>query len=405
MMLKEKIRTHSSLAIESIGGKITMARDRGIKTIEVKVVKVVQPLGDFYIASMPAKTLVDITDFDVRRVLIEDRDVERYLGIQRPLNPKRVKDIKSYVDTVDACFPTGVIVAIPAKCVSIDDDESLMTISNFIDSEDDDEVVNYRQIARVLDGQHRLAGLEGFEGDFDINVSIFVDMDISDQANVFSTVNLAQTKVNKSLAYDLYDVMKTRSPQKTCHNITVTLDREDGSPFQRRIKRLGVATPNRTGETLSQATFIEPLLKMISKNPMKDRDDYLRKKVPPKVSNKELERHPFQHMFIDNLDFDITDIIWRYFEAVSIKWPNPWQSLDRGVMLNRTNGYRALMRFLTHLFNENFQKNIVPTAEQFQQVFDEIQISESDFNVDTFPPGSSGEGRLLRSLIAGSVVE
>lgn len=382
-----------------------MARDNGTKSFSVKIVKVTQPLGDFYIASMSASLLVDITDFDVRRVLIEDRDVERYLGIQRPLDPRRVTEIKDYVGTMDACFPTGVIVAIPGKCVNINEEESTMTISNFIDTEDIDEVVNYKQIARVLDGQHRLAGLKDFAGNFDINVSIFVDMDISDQANVFSTVNLAQTKVNKSLAYDLYDVMKKRSPQKTCHNIAVTLDREEGSPFKRRIKRLGVATPNRTGETISQSTFIEPLLKMISMNPMKDRDCYLRKKTPLKASSAELIKHPFQHMFIDERDFEITDIIWRYFESVSGKWNQAWTSLDRGVMLNRTNGYRALMRFLTHLFNTRFEKNYVPTAAEFQQIFSEIEIGEDDFNVETFPPGSSGESRLLRCLVAGRVVE
>jgi len=34
--------------------------------------------------------------------------------------------------------------------------------------------------------------------DFDVNVSIFVDADIADQATVFATVNLAQTKVTEA---------------------------------------------------------------------------------------------------------------------------------------------------------------------------------------------------------------
>jgi DGQHR domain-containing protein len=389
--------------MKNIGDDI-MIKDPDTKKFDVRIVKVTQPLGDFYIASIPAKILVDITDFDVRRVLIEKRDVEKYLGIQRPLDPKRVKEISDYVNTVDACFPTGVIVSIPAKCVSIDDNETVMTISNYIETDNEDEIVIYKKIARVLDGQHRLAGLKDFEGQFEINVSIFVDMDISDQANIFSTVNLAQTKVQKSLAYDLYDVMKARSPQKTCHNIAVTLDREEGSPFKKRIKRLGVATPHRTGETLTQSTFIEPLLKMISTNPMRDRDFFLRHKIPPKVSENELNQHPFQHMFVDGKDFDITDIVWNYFEAVSKKWNN-WNSTDRGVMLNRTNGYRALMRFLNHLFNQQFNKNCKPSLGEFQKVFNKVNIDDNDFNVETFPPGSSGEGRLFRSLVAGKVIE
>lgn len=381
-------------------------RDTGKISFSVRIVKVSQPLGDFYIAAMPANKLVDITDFDVRRVLIEDRDVERYLGIQRPLDPGRVKQIKQYVTNKDACFPTGIIVAIPAKCIVITEDESEMIISNYIDTEEDDEVVNYKKIARVLDGQHRLAGLKDYDGGtFDVNVSIFVDLDISDQANIFSTVNLAQTKVNKSLAYDLYDVMKARSPQKTCHNITVTLDREVGSPFKKRIKRLGVATPLRTGETLTQATFIEPLLKMLSSNPMKDRDYFLRGKIPPKISEVDLKKHPFQHLFIDEKDYEITDILWSFFATVSNRWPNSWNSLDMGVMLNRTNGYRALIRFLSYLYDRKFKPNYLATSSDFETIFCQIKISDDDFNVEVFPPGSSGEGKLYRSLIAGRIVE
>ena len=83
------------------------------KSLTFHCLKVTQPIGDFYIASIPAKELVKITYFDVRRVLMEERDVERYLGVQRPLNPGRVKDISAYVQTSDACFPTGIIIAVP----------------------------------------------------------------------------------------------------------------------------------------------------------------------------------------------------------------------------------------------------------------------------------------------------
>lgn len=373
------------------------------RSIEVKYLKVTQPIGDFYIASIPAKDLVDITDFDVRRVLMEERDIERYLGIQRPLNKNRVKEISSYVRTMDACFPTGVIIAIPEKCISLDEDSGTMTISNFIEGTDEEDNIIYKRIARVLDGQHRLAGLNNFENEFEVNVSIFVDIDIADQANIFSTVNLAQTKVNKSLAYDLYDLMKTRSPQKTCHLIAVTLDREKDSPFYKMIKRLGVATPGRSEETLTQATFIQPLLKMITADARGDRDRYLRKKKPKKIDPKLLKRHPFQHMFVDEKDFEITDIIWNYFSAVKEKWPTAWASRDRGVMLNRTNGYRALMRYLLYLFDNEFNPGDIPTQEQFAAIFHNISIEDTDFNVATFAPGSSGEGVLYRSLIAGEI--
>jgi hypothetical protein len=52
---------------------------------------------------------------DIRRIEGE-RGIETYLGIQRPLDPKRVRELEHYVSSPDACFPTAVIIAVPAEC-------------------------------------------------------------------------------------------------------------------------------------------------------------------------------------------------------------------------------------------------------------------------------------------------
>jgi DGQHR domain-containing protein len=254
--------------------------------VRIPCVRVQQPLGTFFVASIEAKVLTLITRADVRR-MVGERPFETYLGIQRPLNAKRVEDIATYVNTRDACFPTAVILAIESRCAIFDEQTSTLTLKNYVPEKDaaDEQPVYAIQIARVLDGQHRIEGLKDFRGDiFDVNVSIFIDADIEDQAYLFSTVNLTQTKVNKSLVYDLLDLARTRSPQKTCHNIAVGLDQGKGSPFERKIKRLGSATPGRTGETLTQATVVESLLQYISEDPIVDRDLYLRGKTPAKVT-------------------------------------------------------------------------------------------------------------------------
>src|SRR5690606_13459203 len=96
---------------------------------------------------------------------------------------------------------------------------------------------------------------------FQINVSIFVGIDLPEQAKIFATVNLAQTKVNKSLVYDLEALARKRNPYKTCHHVAVALDSNEDSPLYQRIKRLGVATPGRAYEPLTQASFVEALVK------------------------------------------------------------------------------------------------------------------------------------------------
>jgi DGQHR domain-containing protein len=126
----------------------------------IPVLKVSQPIGSFFIGVIDRKRLCEITDFDVRR-LIKERDFEKYLGIQRPLDKARVKEIREYVTTSDACFPTGVILSVRAECARYDEQSGRLELSNYIDPEDPERTILYRQIAKVIDGQHRIEGLTG----------------------------------------------------------------------------------------------------------------------------------------------------------------------------------------------------------------------------------------------------
>lgn len=354
--------------------------------ITLKCLEIVQPIGTFYIGVIDSKSLEKISYADVRR--ISDRDVERYLGIQRPLSPKRVDEIKNYVNTVDATFPTGVILAIDSEDVKYDGDNGIMEISDRAD------------VAKIIDGQHRIAGLEDYGKDnFQINVIIFLDMDLEDQAMVFATINLAQTKVSKSLAIDLYEYTKSRSPTKTCHNIARLLNYKEGSPLFNRIKILGTATS--PYQPLTQATFVEALIRMISgtmQDALLDRDSIKR-------GNKlqRAERHDnklvFRNMFIDEKDAEIAKIVWNYFKAIEDKWPEAWAGLDvRGNVLPKTNGFRALMRFLPLIYVWLGGPDTIPTTTQFLNIFLENSLKDEDFNTEQYPPGTSGETKLFNDL-------
>lgn len=374
-------------------------------SISVPCIRVIQPIGEFYIASIDSKMLCDITHFDVRRILKEEREIESYLGIQRPLNQKRVAEISDYVTTIDACFPTAVILAVEAQCVEYNQAKAIMTLSNYLTPLEGEKIIHFREIAKVLDGQHRIEGLRNYKGNpFEVNVSIFVDIDIATQAYIFSTVNLAQTKVNRSLAYDLFDLAKARSPQKTCHNIAVALDRNEKSPFFKKIKRLGVSTEGRFNETITQATFVQSLIVYIAKtrDQMFDRDLYLRDKEPSKANAEELQTLIFRNMYIENKDMEIADIIWNLFDAVRERWPKAWHSTGRGIMLNKTNGFRSFMRFLRPAYLEFTSPGGVPSKEQFLDLLNKIKLTDEDFHINRFKPGTSGESELYRTLLKES---
>lgn len=370
------------------------------KSITFDCIEIHQPIGTFYIGAIPASDLCQITKYDFRRLEGENDGFDNYLGIQRKVSDTRKREIGKYVLTKDACFPSAVIIAVEDICSEYDSSKSKLTLFEYIDEEDSGKNIPFSEIAIVLDGQHRIAGLieGGIPDEFQINVSLFVGIDIADQAYIFSTVNLAQSKVNKSLVFDLFDLAKKRSPQKTCHNIAIALDREETSPLFQKIKRLGTTTVGRYNETIAQATFVQSLLRYISKDPIIDRDLYMRNKIPNEIDADALQKLIFRNMFIQNKDLEITDIIWNYFNSIKKRWPAAWDSKSRGQMLNKTNGFKALMRFLRDAYLYLNGPGEVPTTDDFLNIFNRINLNDADFDIEKYKPGTSGESSLYNDL-------
>ena len=401
--------------------------------VSLNCISVEQPIGVFYIGAMEARDLVEISWTDVRRiapvegqitldlaeasspphindlqglddadtvieeldedaVLIEDQDFEQFLGIQRELNSVRVSEIKQYVTNVDATFPTSVLLAISPDHVRFEKKTNTLSI------------VRHSKVAKVIDGQHRIAGLTDYAGArFQVNVAIFIDMDIQDQAMVFATINLKQTKVNKSLAYDLYEFTTARSPQRTCHDIVRFLNYRRNSPFEGKIKMLGVG--RYSSETITQATFIDRLLRMISTNPMADRDLLKRGRRLTSARNRNPSRQIFRNLFIRDSDETIVLILWNFFVAVSKKWPNSWDKVETGNVLNRTTGFGALMRFMRVAYLSMNKQDRLVTANEYQPVFDKIALHDGSFTPEKYLPGSSGEKALFDELVKQSQLQ
>ena len=226
---------------------------------------------------------------------------------------------------------------------------------------------------------------------------------LEDQAILFSTINLKQTPVAKSLAYDLFDYAETRSPQKTSHNIATVLNKRNDSPFRRKIMILGTATghPN---ETLTQAAFIEPLMGYISKDPMSDRDVLRRGKAKlPLATPAEIRVNKliFRNLFIEERDAEIAKLMFNFFKAVEERWPDAWGPRQAGLILNRTTGYRALMRFLPLACLSIGRDFVIPTAE-FRAIFERVKLKNTDFTPENFKPGSTGQKQLFDRLTRDS---
>lgn len=123
----------------------------------------------------------------------------------------------------------------------------------------------------VIDGQHRLWAFEGEElaGDYELPIVAFVGLDLSWQAYLFYTINIKPKKINASLAFDLYPLLRTEEwltkfgghaiyRETRAQELVDLLWSHPESPWHHRINMLG-ESGNR-GRMVTQAAWVRSLL-------------------------------------------------------------------------------------------------------------------------------------------------
>ena len=123
----------------------------------------------------------------------------------------------------------------------------------------------------VIDGQHRLWAFEDdqLEGDYELPVVAFVGLDLSWQAYLFYTINIKPKKINASLAYDLYPLLRAEEwltkfeghaiyRETRAQEIVDLLWSYPQSPWYHRINMLG--EKGSQGITVTQASWVRSLL-------------------------------------------------------------------------------------------------------------------------------------------------
>ena len=381
--------------------------------IELPVSKVSQPIGDFYVGRVDARTLIKMSYTEIRAFL--DGTQDKIAGIQRERSEKRINEIKKYVNLEYATFPTSIILAVADECAELlpmvrDDNPDAagslgglyrLKLSPFGQPGDDD-YIPIEKVAFIIDGQHRVAGLEGLEEgrDFDVNVSVFLGASEADKAEIFARVNQAQTKVNQSLVVDLASYYEERGPVKFAHEVVLAMNRDDEGPFFDKVKRLGKADPGKGRvQTLAQATVVKPIVDYITSDPEAERNKRFKGIFGSRRKPEEWKKHIFQPFFDEDNDSGMFLCLTNYFDAVKAKWPEAWDDAEPGIILNRTTGYAALMRFLRPVYLHFCQSpGQILTRAMCDEAFSDMSISSDELSKEDFVPGSSGISRLLARL-------
>ena len=122
----------------------------------------------------------------------------------------------------------------------------------------------------IIDGQHRLSAFDDSSaGDFDVPVVFFVGLDFSWQAYLFWTINIKPKRINASLAYDLYPLLREQDWLEAGEGLNVyretrsqelveALWRNPKSIWFDRINMLGL-TGVRGEKPVTQSAFIGSL--------------------------------------------------------------------------------------------------------------------------------------------------
>lgn len=300
-----------------------MSKIVGIKSINIQAIKISQWLAEwehvnwdlkerraepqhwFYLFSISAPDLKALSGIYARSTKGRTRGADD-LGIQRRHEEERSQEIARFIkygypwselskakresnDYMDlqnpGWLPTAIVINILQskdlrlgkkvdkndliKIEDINNNNSIIHLPNSFSGKG----WKYNAIPpiEIIDGQHRLWAFEEteFKGNFELPVVAFVGLDISWQAYLFYTINIKPKKINSSLAFDLYPLLRTEDwlnkfeghaiyRESRAQELVDVLWSHPQSPWHERINMLG--EPGFKGTMVSQSAWIHSLL-------------------------------------------------------------------------------------------------------------------------------------------------
>jgi DGQHR domain-containing protein len=265
-----------------------------------------RPEDHFYLLSLPPSELLSLSGI-YRRSSAGNRPRTQDLGIQRQHDGDRSAEIRRFVSSgfpwsnltearresgefqdliKPGWLPTAVVVNIlrpddkrngqsvnPADLIEIaPDGKSLAQVTLPSRTTEDWSPKSIPPI-EVIDGQHRLWAFVDEVDNYEIPVVAFYGLDLSWQAYLFYTINIRPKRINTSLAYDLYPLLRTEDwlekfdghsvyRETRSQELTEALWSYPKSPWHGKINMLGETGLGQVTQASwirsLQATFVKP---------------------------------------------------------------------------------------------------------------------------------------------------
>lgn len=369
--------------------------------LKTEVIKINQPLGTFYVASINADDLLKIVEADPYRANIDGT----FIGVQRSENPKRLREISEYLNGVESAMPNSIIIA--ANTHSQEEEDSWQIK---MEGEKEYLFVPHDSVnGSIIDGQHRLNGFKLISQEkrqnYSLLCAIYIDLPNPYQAYLFATININQKSVDKSLAYELYgynlddEQSFSWSPEKAAVNIVRKLNRDEKSIFFQRITIAAVNSellfelnPREKDWFVSTAALVDGILSLISSNPKRDRDKLqLYKLKDRKRSFLDLDKTALRRFYLENNDLFVFTCIKNYFDA------SHRVLFKKDSYLFKTVGIQAQFKLL----HEILIKDSLPKKDISEQLFEQkLKLcSGINFTDNFFTASGIGRTRIQNALL------
>lgn len=354
-------------------------------SLRIDAIKVKQPIGYFYICKLDSKILAKLSKADIYRISNDGDNL--YEGIQRQLIPKKVKQITAYLKSKEATFPNSIILNVDKHHIISANEGSLILV--------DDE-----NTFTIIDGQHRLEGLKNSEIDnFDVVLSIFVDLELNEQSRVFVTINTEQTKIDPSfgLYQELNDPFYT--PRKMVVKLTELFNYDKNSPWHKMIKLVGKKDILSTDGILSLSAFANPIIDLIYddsqfhelRNLVLQDYNMINGINTEEISSIKLNRINFDSIkknllwdyYVDQNEKMLYKVLFNYFYAVKDIFKKDWSNKDS--LLNKTTGYNALIKLFSKVYLRGYDEGDY-TQDYFENTLKPLKKLDGTINSINYSP-------------------
>lgn len=354
-------------------------------SLKINAIKVKQPIGYFYICKLNSSILARLSKADIYR--ISNNGDNLYEGIQRQLIPKKVKQITAYLKSKEATFPNSIILNVDKDHVISANDDSLILV--------DDE-----STFTIIDGQHRLEGLKNSNlTNFDVVLSIFVDLELNEQSRVFVTINTEQTKIDPSfgLYQELNDPLYT--PRKMVVKLTELFNYDINSPWHKMIKLVGKKDALSTDGILSLSAFANPIINLVYddsqfhdlRNLILQKYTVINENNIEEISDIKINKIDFFEIkksclwdyYVDQNEKMLYKVLMNYFKAVKETFVLDWANKES--LLNKTTGYNALIKLFEDIYRSGYENGDF-TQEYFKNALEPLKKLDGTINSKYFSP-------------------